>query len=790
MAAALGQYDHMLHAHFLDRVRRLGATRRERLAALSTAADAEAYAASMHAPMAAAFSTLPAERCPLNAVTTGRIEGDLYDIELVHFDSRPGLPVTANLYLPKACCADGATVPGIVHSCGHSFTGKAEDKYQEASARLASSGMAVLIFDPINQGERDQYCAACASSPSAEAVLPPSHHVRAACTCAHNMMGKQMEQLGDFFGAWRAWDGMVALDYLLSRPEIDRDHLGITGNSGGGTMTSWIWGLDARFTMAAPSCFITTFEKNLENEIPADAEQYPPGVLGAGLEMADTLLASNFPKPLLLCGQRHCFFDRRGLQEAYEDLRQLYALVGKEEQVDLFIGEHDHGFHSDAQQKVAEFFCKHAGLPPPSFSETEFSERFEPLPTAALEVCRGGQVLGFCPGATPVFQTLGSAARQLAQERNSSSLSPLELCESLRQLLTLEPQLPAASPSYRVLRTGKQVDPPIVSGKSAQLPQHIIQRIAVCTEAAAAGGSSSPVETILHKPLPLAGGYTASFDVGCGSAGPGAVGVAGDGTASTRVHVPDLSAAEELLTSPAVLTWLGWGDGAAGDAGGAGGEALYVVEVRGMGESWPEGPAAVLTSGPDGVAGPGPDTADGTADASSSFTATADGRHPRWASYGMDYMYHGHALLFGESMLGRRVWDLLRTLQLLAREAGGAACLGPLTLSGRGSGSMVALFGAMMAGPVCGLEVSRLSLRHMPTSCEEWVSAAVCHWPASCSLKGLLRVCDLPDCWAALHAQGIEVDLTEPWDAMMMPATDSAATAAAAAAAAGAVSKL
>lgn len=75
---------------------------------------------------------------------------------------------------------------------------------------------------------------------------------------------------------------MIALDYLLSRPEIDPNHLGITGNSGGGTMTSWIWGLDPRFTMAAPSCFITTFEKNLENEIPADAEQYPPGVLGHG----------------------------------------------------------------------------------------------------------------------------------------------------------------------------------------------------------------------------------------------------------------------------------------------------------------------------------------------------------------------------------------------------------------------------------------------------------------------------------------------------------------------------
>jgi cephalosporin-C deacetylase-like acetyl esterase len=198
----------------------------------------QAYATSNHAPVVDAFATLPTERCPLNAVTTGRIEGTTYDIEKVHFDSRPGLPVTANLYLPRAC-RSGAVVPGIVHSCGHSFTGKAEEKYQEASARLASSGMAVLIFDPINQGERDQYhCAE--SNPNG---LPTSHHLRSACTCAHNMMGKQLELLGDNFGAWRAWDGMVALDYLLTRPEVDPAHLGITGNSGGGTMTSWIWAL-------------------------------------------------------------------------------------------------------------------------------------------------------------------------------------------------------------------------------------------------------------------------------------------------------------------------------------------------------------------------------------------------------------------------------------------------------------------------------------------------------------------------------------------------------------------
>ena len=136
---ALGQYDHMVHNHFLTRVQALNSDRAQRLSNTRTAADAEAYAASMHAPVAAAFSTLPSARCPLNAATTKAIAGARYDIELVHFDSRPGLPVTANLYLPIAC-RGGSKVPGVVHSCGHSASGKAEGKYQEACARLAKLG--------------------------------------------------------------------------------------------------------------------------------------------------------------------------------------------------------------------------------------------------------------------------------------------------------------------------------------------------------------------------------------------------------------------------------------------------------------------------------------------------------------------------------------------------------------------------------------------------------------------------------------------------------------------------
>ena len=122
-------------------------------------------------------------------------------------------------------------------------------------------------------------------------------------------------------------------------------------------MTTWLWAMEPRFTMAAPSCFVTSFLANLENEIPADCEQYPPGVLGAGLEMADFIIA-HAPKPVILLGQNYCFFDRRGLREAYAEVSRFYAVLrAPSESTRLFIGPEPHGFSVHNQEAMVEFFA-------------------------------------------------------------------------------------------------------------------------------------------------------------------------------------------------------------------------------------------------------------------------------------------------------------------------------------------------------------------------------------------------------------------------------------------------
>ncbi|HSI15336.1 MAG TPA: hypothetical protein VK961_25035, partial [Chthoniobacter sp.] len=111
----------------------------------------------------------------------------------------------------------------------------------------------------------------------------------------------------------------------------------------------------SRWTMAAPSCFVTSFLHNLENELPADTEQCPPHALALGLDHSD-FIAAMAPKPAVLLTQEKDFFDTRGTEEAYNRLRQLYRLLGAEENVSLFRGTDYHGYNGENREAMYRWF--------------------------------------------------------------------------------------------------------------------------------------------------------------------------------------------------------------------------------------------------------------------------------------------------------------------------------------------------------------------------------------------------------------------------------------------------
>ena len=130
-------------------------------------------------------------------------------------------------------------------------------------------------------------------------------------------------------------------------------------------MTTFVNALEDRLTMAAPSCYITTWVHNVENELPADSEQMPPGTLAAGLEMGDFLIA-RAPRPLVVLGQSNDFFDPRGTRETYEEVRKVYRLLGAEDSIRLTIGHGDHGYSKENREAMYSLFNDTAKVAAPA----------------------------------------------------------------------------------------------------------------------------------------------------------------------------------------------------------------------------------------------------------------------------------------------------------------------------------------------------------------------------------------------------------------------------------------
>jgi len=437
----LNRFPRMVHEFFVRQVRASGARHVRKLNQLKTKADAEQYVRSAQERVRLSFGQEP-ERTPLNPRVTGTVERETYRIENVIFDSRPGFPVTANLYIPKG---HTGPMPAVVGTCGHSHNGKAETAYQSFAQGLARLGYVCLIYDPIGQGERLQYVKEDLSSKIGVGV---AEHLHA---------GNQQFLVGDFFGMWRAWDGIRALDYLLTRPEVDSNHIGVTGNSGGGTMTTWLCGVEQRWSMAAPSCFVTTFRRNMENELPQDTEQCPPQALALGLDHAD-FFAAMAPKPVIILAKERDYFDVRGSEETYNRLRRLYRLLDAEDNVAMFVGPTGHGYSQENREAMYSWFDRAAHRPAISgggrlngalHATGDVALTAEPAVVIekdeTLWCTPQGQVAAF-ENTRTVFGFTREKSKRLAKSRKSLRGEPLR--QAVADVLKL-PAKPRGVPDYR-----------------------------------------------------------------------------------------------------------------------------------------------------------------------------------------------------------------------------------------------------------------------------------------------------------------------------------------------------
>jgi cephalosporin-C deacetylase-like acetyl esterase len=291
----------------------------------------------------------PLEKSPLNPVVVGSIDMKAYRIEKVIFESQPKVYVTGNLYVPSN---GSGPFPAVLSPLGHWPNGKDYRNYRYVYQTLARKGYVVLAYDPFGQGERHQY------------LDPRTGRSLYGPTGEHTQAGRPMLLLGASFAQYRLWDAIRAVDYLLTRPEVDRNRIGCTGHSGGGTMTMYLCALEPRIHVAVE------VQGNSENlagpsyDPPgavADAEQNLIDSLSAGIDRGDLLLAFA-PKPLMICysvqdvGTTYSPRYAEGTQEILEELKAVYRISGDADKVQLFRSTLPHDYDFFTRRAAYEWF--------------------------------------------------------------------------------------------------------------------------------------------------------------------------------------------------------------------------------------------------------------------------------------------------------------------------------------------------------------------------------------------------------------------------------------------------
>ena len=347
---------------------------------------------------------LPDKKTPLNPHITGRIEMSGFHIEKLVFESLPGIYVTALLYVPD----DGASKhPGILVPSGHSTNGKVH--YQQLCQRLVQHGYVVISWDPVGQAERSQFWDA------------RKNKSRYNLICAeHAVLGNLAYLAGTNLARWEIWDGIRAVDYLLTRPEVDPDRINITGTSGGGFQAAHIAALDPRIKVAAPSCFITALPMRVYNRIfkdpDSDPEQDLYGMISNGVDDPGLLLLM-YPRPVFVAAAVLDFFPIEGVHKTVREVTSLYTKFGHADRIAMHAGYHGHEYSAENQAAAINFLDHFNGLP-----RREGLPPVKDLDEKTLQCTRTGQVMLEYPNARSLMDDI----REYYEERKGKSAISLK----------------------------------------------------------------------------------------------------------------------------------------------------------------------------------------------------------------------------------------------------------------------------------------------------------------------------------------------------------------------------
>jgi len=375
---------------------------------LTTAADWKQRQQVMRGQLAEMLGLSPMpEKTDLKVTVTGRLDHPEFTVENLHYQSMPGLYVTANLYLPKN---SKARAPAVLYVCGHgqmktngvSLGNKTA--YQHHGEWFARHGYVCLTIDTIQLGE-----------------LEGVHHG----TKRMNMWWWNAR--GYTPAGVEAWNGIRGIDLLQSRPEVDPERIGVTGRSGGGAYSWWVAALDERVKAAAPVAGITDLRNHVVDGV---VQGHCDCMFMVNTHRWDyaQVAALVAPRPLLICNSdKDSIFPLDGVQRIHAKVRDVYRLLGAEANLGLLITEGPHKDTQELQVPVFRWFNRHL-------------KGAEPLITVAAEKLLAPaqlKVLHAAPAdqrTTTIHETFVPAAAPMAvpQSREELDAARERIVEQLR----------------------------------------------------------------------------------------------------------------------------------------------------------------------------------------------------------------------------------------------------------------------------------------------------------------------------------------------------------------------